>query len=190
MNARLRSTAWMVVIAVLATGCSDEASDAEADIGQAGGAPTEAAPAGAVSAAPSLEPDTTEEALWAYLEVERYRDSWPLWPGKGQLYEGQEPHGMLLTTYTNQTAYDALLAGDPADLPPGAIIVKENWTPDSTYAAVTVMYKVDGYNPDHADWLFAKYDPDGAVEAFGRAAGCQACHVQAGSNYIYTAVER
>ena len=31
------------------------------------------------------------------------------------------------------------------------------------------MMKVDGYNPDHANWLFAKYDPRGGVEAFGRA---------------------
>lgn len=52
---------------------------------------------------------------------------------------------MLLTTYANTTAYQALQAGQVADLPPGSIIVKENWMPDSTFDAATVMYKVDGY---------------------------------------------
>jgi hypothetical protein len=96
---------------------------------------------------------------------------------------------MLLTTYANSTADDALLAGDVADLPPGSIIVKENWMPDSTYAAATVMYKVAGYNPDHQDWLFAKFDPSGTPEAFGRVPMCQDCHGNAEAGYIFTAVE-
>lgn len=135
-------------------------------------------------------PDTTAAALWAHLEEEAYRDSWQLWPGTDPLYAGTEPHGMLLTTYANSTAYDALVAGQVANLPPGSIIVKENWMPDSTFDASTVMYKVDGYNPDHQDWLFAKFDAAGVPDAFGRAPMCQACHQNAESGYIYTAVER
>ena len=49
--------------------------------------------------APVVElPDTTAAALWAYLESQQYRQRWSLWPGKGRLYTGSEPHGMLLTT--------------------------------------------------------------------------------------------
>ena len=51
--------------------------------------------------------------------------------------------------------------------------------PDSTFAGATVMSKVADYNPEHQDWLFAKYDPRGTPEDFGRAAMCQECHQQA-----------
>lgn len=134
-------------------------------------------------------PDTTESAVWAHLQEADYRANWQLWPGTEELYAGTEPHGMLLTTYANSLAMEALADGSADDLPEGAIIVKENYMPDSTFAAATVMMKVDGYNPDHANWLFAKYQPDGTVDAFGRPAGCQSCHQQAeGDSYIYTAV--
>lgn len=135
-------------------------------------------------------PDTTEAAVWSHLQEESYRDNWALWPGTEELYAGTEPHGMLLTTYTNETAREALAGGtDAGDLPFGSIVVKENYMPDSTYAAATVMYRVEDYNPDHDDWLFAKYNgPQGDVEAFGRAVGCQACHQNAETGYIYTTV--
>lgn len=134
-------------------------------------------------------PDTTETAVWNHLQEADYRANWDLWPGTDELYEGTEPHGMLLTTYANATASTALAEGMVGDLPEGSIIVKENYMPDSTFAAATVMMKVDGYNVDHQDWLFAKYQPDGTVDAFGRAQGCQTCHQQAeGDDYIYTPV--
>lgn len=132
-------------------------------------------------------PDTTVEALWRHLQDEGYRQNWSLWPGKGELYAGTEPHGMLLTTYVNEAGRRALPQG-VENLPAGAIIVKENYMPDSTFAAATVMYKVDGYNPEHANWLFAKYDSTGAAEAFGRAEGCTSCHQAAESGYVYTPV--
>ena len=136
-------------------------------------------------------PDTTDAAVWAHLQEVDYRANWDLWPGTSELYAGTEPHGMLLTTYANATASAALADDMVNDLPEGSVIVKENYMPDSTFAAATVMMKVDGYNPDHDDWLFAKYQPDGTVDAFGRAQGCQSCHQQAeGGNYIYTAVGR
>jgi hypothetical protein len=147
-------------------------------------------PAPPAPAAPAAAPDTTAEGLWAHLEGEAYRDNWRLWPGTEQLYEGTEPHGMLLTTYANDVAYRALLDGQVADLPDGSIIVKENYMPDGTYDAATVMYRVRGYNPDHQDWLFAKYEADGAVDAFGRAPMCQACHEQAETGYVFTEVRR
>ena len=68
------------------------------------------------------------------------------------------------------------------------MVVKENYMPDSTYAGATVMYKVGGYNPDHQDWLFAKFDPAGAPEKFGRVAMCQTCHAGAATGYVFTPV--
>ena len=179
--------AGSILTLTLLAACADAGDEPDAADQQA--APGDAA-AGPAAGAQSAEPDTTAEALWAHLEAEAYRDNWRLWPGKDRLYTGTEPHGMLLTTYANNTAYQALQAGQVADLPPGSIIVKENWMPDSTFDAATVMYKVDGYNPDHRDWLFAKFDPQGSPDAFGRAPMCQACHQNAESGYIYTAVQR
>jgi hypothetical protein len=121
--------------------------------------------------------DTTPESLWAHLQATDYR-SWPLYPGTTELYTGTEPHGMLLTTYVNRIAHDALTNG-AATLPAGAIIVKENYMPDSTFDASTVMHKVPGYAPQNGDWYWAKYDPNGAVDDAGRAPMCQECHAAA-----------
>ena len=142
---------------------------------------------GAAAEDPSLAlPDTSAAAVWAYLGLADYRSSWQLWPGKGEFYPGTQPHGVLLTTYLNPVAYEALTAGAPA-VPPGSIVVKENYLPDSTLIAVTTMYKVVGYNPGHNDWFFAQQSPSGAVEVEGRVEGCINCHMErAGNDYLYT----
>lgn len=153
---------------------------------QAGEAGEESPPAETASVALSPPPDTTAAALWAHLQQERYQENWALWPGKGRLYAGREPHGMLLTTYLNALALDAL-TNKAGSLSPGAIVVKENYTPDSTLAAVTVMYKASGYDAAHNDWFFLKRLADGTVEASGRVQGCQNCHrARAVNDYIYT----
>lgn len=172
--------AALVVTGMAAAGCGG-GDDEPAEIG------AEASPEPVTDVAAA--PDTTSDALWAFLQSQDYRQAWRLWPGKGELYQGVEPHGMLLTTYANDVAWEALAAGNVTDLPEGAILVKENYMPDSTFAAATVMQKVTGYNPDHADWLFAKYQPDGTVDAYGRAEGCQACHLSAPNAYVYTPVQ-
>jgi hypothetical protein len=138
---------------------------------------------------PSMQatmPDTTAASLWAHLTDASYTADWPLWPGKGELYPGTEPHGMLLTTYVNGPALDAL-TNKTGTMPAGAIVVKENYMPDSMLAAVTIMYKVDGYNPDFGNWFFVKRLADGTVEAQGRVGGCQGCHAQQADNdYLFT----
>jgi hypothetical protein len=141
----------------------------------------------------ALSPDTTGAAVWTHLQQADYRDNWALWPGMGELYEGQEPHGMLLTTYVNSTALDAVNGG-AAQMPDGAMIVKENYMPDGTLAAVTVMYKVEGYNSEHNDWFWSKHLPSGELDQTpegmpmeGRVAGCQDCHgAQQENDYIFT----
>lgn len=141
----------------------------------------------------ATRPDTTGAALWAHLQEARYRENWTLWPGKGRFYTGREPHGMLLTTYLNPAAARALESG-ASRMPDGAIIVKENYMPDSTLAAVTVMYKVRGYNSEHNDWFFTKHLPSGELDRMpngmamqGRLPGCQNCHgARAANDYIFT----
>lgn len=133
-------------------------------------------------------PEPEAEAVWSHLEQADYTESWSLWPGTEALYQGQEPHGALLTTYVNPVANDAL-ADFSGEMPRGSIIVKENYMPSDELAAVTVMYKAEqGYNPEHGDWFWLKRLADGTVEASGKVEGCQACHGVSENDYLRTAV--
>jgi len=147
--------------------------------------PGEQQEAGTPSMSAAL-PDTTATSLWSHLEEADYTVNFHLWPDRGELYPGTEPHGMLLTTYLNDVAHDAL-SNKAGSMPEGAIVVKENYMPDSILAAVTVMYKVDDYNPDFGNWFFVKRLANGTVEASGRVPMCQACHsAQAANDYLFT----
>lgn len=46
-------------------------------------------------------------------------------------------------------------------MPSGAILVKENYMPDSTLAATTVMYKVDGFDPGNTTGSGSSVAPTG-----------------------------
>ena len=129
-------------------------------------------------------PDTTSDSLLAYLEEVDYQNNneWKLFPGSTEKYAGTDPHGMLLTTYVNPAAFEAIEAGGTT--PPGSILVKENYTPEGVLAATTTMYKSEGYNPDHSDWYWMKVLADGTVEKKGMVKGCQDCHVDA-RDYIF-----
>ena len=129
-------------------------------------------------------PGTDSASLMAYLEDVDYQnnDEWKLFPGSTEKYEGRDPHGMLLTTYVNPAALEAI--EDDAITPSGSILVKENFMPDGTLAATTVMYKQSGYNADHNDWYWLKFLADGTVEKEGMVEGCQDCHVDA-KDYIW-----
>ena len=118
------------------------------------------------------------KALWDMMQSQNYQETWALYPGKGKLYKGQEPHGMLLTTYVNKEADKGLKSGKK-ELPKGSILIKENYMPDKTLAAITVMDKT-GHGKD--DWFWVKYNPDGSVakkgdmSLAGKPGGCIGCH--------------
>ena len=76
-------------------------------------------------------PDTTGSAVWNFLQEVNYQEDGELGPGKGEKYQGGEPHGALFTTYLSPAALDAL-TGKAGSMPNGAIIVKENYTADGT----------------------------------------------------------
>lgn len=111
--------------------------------------------------------------------------TWELWPGKGEMYAGTEPHGVLLTTYLNDIAFESLSKKN--GFRNNSIIVKENYTPEKKLAAVTVMYKVKGYDSANGDWFWAKYDPNFEILAEGKVQGCIGCHSNARDNdYVFT----
>ncbi|HWR05052.1 MAG TPA: cytochrome P460 family protein [Humidesulfovibrio sp.] len=106
---------------------------------------------------------------------------WDLMPGTTRMRQGMEPHGALQNVYVNKLALKAI-TGKAGMLPDGAIIVKENYTKDGKLAAVTVMNKKKGYNPDAGDYLWLKFTPDMKIQAQGKADPCIKCHAKAKDN--------
>ena len=124
--------------------------------------------------------------LWEQLKKMDYKAKFKMWPGKTSLYQGTEPHGSLLTTYVNIPALMNIV-GKKGVLPEGSIVIKENYSADKKLMSVTVMYKVRAYNPDAGDWFWAKYAPDGKVEAEGKVDACIKCHsAKKDNDYIQT----
>jgi len=126
-------------------------------------------------------PEAEGEDVYTYItDVSPYK-SWPLFPGTEKLQEGKHPHGALQTIYVSPSALEAIQERR-GELPDGAFIVKENYMPDQKLGAITIMYRVKGYNPDAGDWFWAKYSADGDVAASGKVKGCIGCHTAAIQN--------
>jgi len=129
------------------------------------------------------------QQLWSYLKKVEYRENYSPWPGtEDAFYEGQAPHGAKLKMYVNRH-----VANNPADPPYKSVIIKENYTPEEKLAAITIMYRVEDYDPDNNDWYWVKYQPDGKVAMMndmklaGKVKGCINCHSTAkGDDYIFT----
>ena len=141
---------------------------------------------GLVQAGGKSMPAAEGQAVYDYITKTNPYQNWSLYPGKDKFYKGRHPHGALLTSYVNDVALKGInnKVGTLAD---GAIVIKENYMPDKALGAVTVMYRVKGYDPDAGDWFWAKYKADGAIEKEGKVAGCIGCHTAAISNdWIFT----
>lgn len=89
---------------------------------------------------PAGMPAADAAALWSYIHSTSPYWNWAQWPGKSGLYEGREPHGMLLQTFVNEVAQSGIL-GKTGSVGDHGIVVKENYKPDKTLAAITVMYR-------------------------------------------------
>ncbi len=126
------------------------------------------------------------KTIYNYItQTEPYKN-WELWPGKGEFYKGLRPHGAYLTTYVSKGALKTI-EKKRGSFPNGSIIVKENYTSEKKLDSVTVMYRVKGYNPDAGDWFWAKYAPDGNIQAEGKVKGCINCHsLKKTNDWVYT----
>jgi len=126
-------------------------------------------------------PGPDPAALWTYITKDSPYTKWSFWPDHQGMQPGRAPHGPLHKVYVNDRALNS--ARPPLQY--GAIQVKENYSNDKKLGAITVMYKVNGYNPQHGDWFWAKYTPDGKADNFGKLAGCIGCHgVRANNDFV------
>lgn len=126
---------------------------------------------------PKAEPDE----LWKYItEISPYKQ-WGFWPDHQGMQPGRAPHGRFHQVYVN----DRILNSTKTPVQYGSIEVKENYSDQKELVAITVMYKVHGYNPDDGDWFWAKYSVDGKADPFGKPSGCIGCHgTRANNDFI------
>ena len=106
--------------------------------------------------------------MWGYITKESPYTKWEFWPDHQGMQPGRAPHGPLHKVFVNDRALDS--SQPPVQY--GSIAVKENYGKDKELKAITVMYKVTGYNPDAGDWFWAKYSPEGKADKFGKPEGC------------------
>lgn len=131
--------------------------------------------------AESQMPKADPDALWAYITKDNPYNKWEFWPDHKGMQPGRAPHGPLHKVFVN----DAAINSSQPPVQYGSIAVKENYGKDKKLKAVTVMYKIKGYNPDDGDWFWAKYSPDGKADKFGKPAGCVGCHgTRAANDFI------
>ncbi|MFW6201978.1 MAG: hypothetical protein ACOC8B_05330 [Gemmatimonadota bacterium] len=58
-------------------------------------------------------------------------------------------------------------------------MVEEDYAPDTTLAAITRMYEVDGFNPNTDDWFWLSNDSNGVIDQEARVQGCIGRHAGA-----------
>jgi hypothetical protein len=89
----------------------------------------------------------------------------------------RNPHGAFLRVLGNDLAIQAAEQKENRPMPPGAIVVKENYARDkTTLQSVSVMYQVAGCDPQEGDWFWGMYAPDGRVLEAGNVKTCIECH--------------
>lgn len=146
----------------------------------------------------SIDDATRATTLFEIVNAAPYTD-WAFEPGVPEgYYVGQEPHGLILRSYVDETAMADIGSGAEA-FSAGALIVKENHAPgdidtasmepqspvenfDGDLGSLTYMVKIPGYNAEAGDWFWAKIQPDGTIDAAGKPAGCIGCHDQVSDN--------
>ena len=137
----------------------------------------------------TTDPDGTEaptptgvELFAIIMQDDPYQD-WGQFPDFQGTLPSALPHGPMSRVFINSEVESILDAFDGA-LPDGSIIVKENVgvDPSVTEAALTVMWKVTGFDPDNNDWFWANMTPQGEIVAEGAVPACAACHGGARAN--------
>jgi hypothetical protein len=180
----------LLLSGLLITGCGDDAAD-ETD-GE--GVDTTATTEGVEDQegdTPTTESDAAgddtafAEEVWEEIQEADYQSNWTSSP-KGEKYPGLPPHGAFVSLYLDEAA-DPALEEPPGEMPDGSILVKENWMDEETLGAFTVMVKRADYDDQTNDWFFARYTPDGQIEAAGAVEGCATCHRAVESNdYVFS----
>lgn len=136
-------------------------------------------------------PDEFYQSFWTYLH--RPESPYKSWPGSEGLRKGEGPHTPLIKNYVNK-----LVAENPQALPNSSVLVAENYADDGkTVQSITAMLRVQGSDPQHFDWYWLEYQPDGSISRTsqaegkkaiaGKVASCIDCHAKAkGGDFVFS----
>lgn len=115
-------------------------------------------------------------------QADPYQD-WTQFPDKQGIVPSSFPHGPMARIFINGQVVEAL-SNFTGTLSDGAIIVKENIGESEADKAdaLTIMWKVPGFDPENGDWFWANISPEGEVAAEGKLASCISCHNGARDN--------
>ncbi len=131
-------------------------------------------------------PAANATAVWTFINAADYSHKWKMWPGSEALHPGAEPHGTMVTTYVNSSAFNAIKR-KKGKMPYGAVIVIENYNKNKKLKTIDVMYKVKGYNPKGGDWYWAQFKVNGKALAEGKIDECIQCHeAQKKNDYVWS----
>ncbi len=126
----------------------------------------------------SKMPEPEAEAVWKHITQENSFTEWTAWEdGKGLVsHTNHASHSPNHRVYINKQALSERKTTLP--LPNESILISYINTPAGKPKAITVMYKVKGYNSAAGDWFWAKYSLTGEVQDAGKPQRCIACHAK------------
>ena len=149
---------WIIAFSV-SIGCGDKSMDLSEEL--------------------SASDDIARE-LWTEIET---LDTWSHYEGWEGIVESSSVHGDFVQIWLNSEALMAITAGET--MPDGSILLKETFddAEGNELKDITVMKKIDGYNPSGSDWYWAQYLEDGTVQTSGSPDMCIGCH-SSGEDYV------
>ncbi len=123
-------------------------------------------------------PGADPKEIWNHITKTSPYTQWEFWDDHQGMLEGDQPHGSFHKVYVNHIAYGAA----SAPMKEGAIVVKENYNKNKKLMAITMMYKIKGFNPEKGDWYWVRYTPKGKAKPYGKVKMCIGCHSSADDN--------
>ena len=119
-------------------------------------------------------------------EIQGYK-TWDQNPEFLGIQSGDSPHGEYVQIWANTIAKEFFDIAQTDDLlPEGSIIVKEGYSDSSgsELNKITIMKKINGFDPEHNDWFWANYNEGGGLGgANGSVSSCYSCHTS-GKDYL------
>ena len=121
-------------------------------------------------------------------EIQGY-ETWVQDSTFAEIQSGNSPHGDYVQIWLNETVANFFKNPDTLEnviLPVGSILVKEGYSDSEGQSLnkITIMKKIDGYDPDHNNWFWANYNEGGELAGkHGIESSCYNCHIS-GNDYL------